>query len=193
MLTNQIAAGITAVVLAVSGVALTAEDDSANVETATSAEVAVNGSSDVTAGDEGAKADLAATTDITISADGTTDVSIAGDDHSSDLEAEAEAEAEAEVESEAGVTGDDDTTSTTTSDDDARQVIEVGLTSYTVGTAGTVVMDGSVLVGVTANPGWSFEIDESNEDRVRVHFQNGEAEAEFDLQVDSRLEITIGG
>ncbi|MFP5333310.1 MAG: hypothetical protein ACLGHX_13245, partial [Acidimicrobiia bacterium] len=66
-----------------------------------------------------------------------------------------------------------------------------GLRTYTVGTAGTVVMDGMVLVGVTTNPGLTVEIDESSSERIKVEFENGEAEAEFELRIDGGLEISL--
>lgn len=181
MLTNQIAAGITAVVLAVSGVALTAGDDSAAVEAGAAAQVAAESSTAVTVDDsttttaenDNTSTTVGDTTSTTI--DDTTSTTVDDDSTSTTTP------------------DDDDTTTTTTPDDsDARQVVELGVRSYAVGDAGTVVMDGDVLVGVTVNAGWTFEVDESDADRVRVHFENGEAEAEFDLQVGSRLEITIG-
>lgn len=180
MLTNQIAAGITAVVLAVSGVALTAGDDSAAVEAGAAAQVAAESSTAVTVDDSTPTTADHDTTSTTV--DDTTPTTI--DDTTSTT---------VDDDPTSTTTPDDDTTTTTTPDDsDARQVVELGLRSYAVGDAGTVVMDGNVLVGVTVNAGWTFEIDESDADRVRVHFENGEAEAEFDLQVGSRLEITIG-
>lgn len=199
MFTNQIAAGVTAVILAFSGVALTAGDDTATVDANTTAAVTANGSTGVTAGDD----HVETTADANAAADSSTGISVDIDDLTSEVEAETETEVEAEAEVEAEteadtnadaeVSTDDDTTSTTTSDDsDTTQVVEAGLTSYTVGTAGTVVMDGAVLVSVTTNPGWTVEIDESSADRVRVEFQNGGATAEFELRLDTELEISIG-
>lgn len=184
MLTNQIAAGVTAVILAISGVALTAGDDNASVEANAAAQVAASGSTAVTVDDstvttmddDSTSTTVEDSTSTTIDDDDSTSTTTPDDDSTSTT------------------TPDDDSTSTTTPDDsDARQVVELGMRSYTVGNAGTVVMDGMVLVGVTTNPGWTVEIDESSADRIKVEFENGEAEAEFELRVDGRLEIKTEG
>lgn len=185
MLTNQIAAGIAAVVLAFSGVALTAGDDSANLET---------------------ESEVAVTTDATVA--GTSHTTVHDDDHptsttvddSTSVTIEDSVTVEGSTSDDDDDHGDDDTDddtdddspSTTTPDDsDDRQVVEPGLRTYTVGTAGTVVVDGAVLVGVTTNPGWTVEIDESSSERIKVEFENGDAEAEFELQIEGGLEISL--
>lgn len=177
MLTNQIAAGITAVILAISGVALTANDDNAAVGANAAAQVAASSSTAVTVDDSTATTIDDDRTSTTVDDSTSTTMDDSSDDDSTST-----------------TTPDDDSTSTTTPDDsDARQVVELGMRSYTVGSAGTVVMDGMVLVGVTTNPGWTVEIDESSTDRIKVEFENGEAEAEFELRIDGRLEIKTEG
>ncbi|MDX1449204.1 MAG: hypothetical protein R3246_09095 [Acidimicrobiia bacterium] len=179
MLTNQIAAAVTAVVLAVSGVALTAGDDTATVEAGTSAEA--QGSTSVTV-DDSPSTTVEGESSTSVTIEGSTSTTIDDDNETDD--------------------DNDDTTSTTVgddddddseTDDDARPAVELGMRSYTVGNAGTVVMDGMVLVGVIANPGWTVEIDEASADRVEIEFVNGEAEAEFELRIDGRVEIKTEG
>lgn len=185
MLTNQIAAGVTAVILAISGVALTAGDDTAAVEANAAGQVAASGSTAVTVNDS-TMTTIGDDDSTSTTVDDSTSTTIDDDDRTSTTAPDDD--------STSTTTPDDDSTSTTTPDDsDARQVVELGMRSYTVGSAGTVVMDGMVLVGVTTNPGWTVEIEESSADKVKVEFENGEAEAEFELRIDGRLEIKTQG
>jgi hypothetical protein len=47
------------------------------------------------------------------------------------------------------------------------------------------------LVAIQANAGWSYEIDEVSTDRIRVEFEKGEIDAEFELRADGELRIKI--
>lgn len=88
----------------------------------------------------------------------------------------------------------DATTSTTIDDSsdrdqETRSVVSLALRTYTVGEAGSVTVDGMRLVAVDANNGWSVEIDEASSDRIKVEFERGEVDAEFDLRADGELRI----
>ena len=87
-----------------------------------------------------------------------------------------------------------ETTSTTVDDsghrdDDTRSVVSLELRTYTVGDAGTVTVEGMHLIAVDANAGWTVEIDEASSDRIRVEFERGEVDAEFELRSDGELRI----
>jgi hypothetical protein len=69
-------------------------------------------------------------------------------------------------------------------------------TSYNVGGAGTVtvqIVTGQlVLLDVTATNGWSFEVDKSDGRDVRIEFQSGELEAEFEAKLrDGQIRIEV--
>lgn len=86
------------------------------------------------------------------------------------------------------------TTSTTIDDadnrtDETRSVNSAELRTYTVGDAGTVTVQGMHLIAVDANPGWTVEIDEASDDRIKVEFERGEIDAEFELRSNGELRI----
>ena len=96
----------------------------------------------------------------------------------------------------------DDRTSTTTRsttsttiddsssrDDDTRAIVSLELRTYTVGEAGTVTVEGMHLIAVDANAGWTVEVDEASADRIKVEFEQGETDAEFELRADGELRI----
>jgi hypothetical protein len=69
-------------------------------------------------------------------------------------------------------------------------------TSYQVGGAGTVtvqIVTGQlVLIDVTATQGWSFEVDESGGRDIKIEFESGESEAEFEAKLrDGRIRIEV--
>ena len=86
------------------------------------------------------------------------------------------------------------TTSTTIDDssnrdDDTRSVVSLEVRTYTVGDAGTVTTEGTHLIAVDANAGWTVEVDEASADRIRVEFERGEVDAEFEVRSDGELRI----
>jgi hypothetical protein len=69
-------------------------------------------------------------------------------------------------------------------------------TSYQVGGAGTVtvqIVTGQlVLIDVTATQGWSFEVDESGGRDIKIEFESGESEAEFEAKLrDGQIRIEV--
>ena len=74
-------------------------------------------------------------------------------------------------------------------DDVTRSVVSLELRTYTVGEAGTVTVEGMNLIAVDANAGWTMEIDEASTDRIRVEFERGEVDAEFELRSDGELRL----
>ncbi len=93
--------------------------------------------------------------------------------------------------------GDNSSTTIDDDDDDDEGVILVdGVTTYSVGTAGTVtieVLGGQLLlVDVSANGGWSYEIKKSEWNRIEVRFESGDSEGEIEVEVDDgRLVVEI--
>jgi hypothetical protein len=196
MLKTRIAAGATAIVLGISGVAFANADGSADVQANLSASTAA---ADLDASAQSqtsasvatpATMDDSSSTSVT-SGSSTTSVTTAGSSTTS-------------------VTVDDnsrtsttihDSTSTTiddrSGDDDSsfgqetRTTVTLGLATHTIGEAGTVTVNGMTLVAVQANAGWTYEIDEVSTDRIRVEFEKGEIDAEFELRVDGELRIKI--
>lgn len=99
---------------------------------------------------------------------------------------------------------DDDrgTTSTTIDDhddkDETRSPAPVNSdpTSYQVGGAGTVtvqiVAGQLVLLDATATKGWSFEVDKSGGRDIKIEFESGESEAEFEAKLrDGQIRIEV--
>jgi hypothetical protein len=83
----------------------------------------------------------------------------------------------------------DDTTSTSIDDHNRGETrgpapVNTSPTSYQVGTAGTVTVQisGGQLVLLSATPasGWHAEVDRADGEEIRVEFENGEADAEFE-------------
>jgi hypothetical protein len=70
-------------------------------------------------------------------------------------------------------------------------LVNLGLATHFIGEAGTVTVNGMTLVAIQANAGWSYEIDEVSTDRIRVEFEKGEIDAEFELRADGELRIKI--
>ncbi|HVR76970.1 MAG TPA: hypothetical protein VMS99_01120 [Acidimicrobiia bacterium] len=69
-------------------------------------------------------------------------------------------------------------------------------TSYQVGGAGTVtvqIVTGQlVLLDVTATKGWSFEVDKSGGRDIKIEFESGESEAEFEAKLrDGQIRIEV--
>jgi hypothetical protein len=97
---------------------------------------------------------------------------------------------------------DKDETGTTIDDhddeDETRSPAPVNSdpTSYQVGGAGTVtvqIVTGQlVLLDVTATNGWSFEVDESGGRDIKIEFESGESEAEFEAKLrDGQIRIEV--
>jgi hypothetical protein len=89
---------------------------------------------------------------------------------------------------------DDDTTSTTVREETPPTDRSV---TYQVANAGSVtvrISDGQLtLLDVQANSGWTFEVDDSGGDTVRVEFERGDDDVEFRLQFHgSELRLEIG-
>jgi hypothetical protein len=107
---------------------------------------------------------------------------------------------------------DDDATSTTLDDDVTSTTIDDDTTSttvrevtppadrsvtYQVADAGSVTVQiggGQLtLLDVSASAGWTFEVEDSGGDRVRVEFERGDDDVEFRLQFHgSELRLEIG-
>jgi hypothetical protein len=107
---------------------------------------------------------------------------------------------------------DDDATSTTLDDDVTSTTIDDDTTSttvrevtppadrsvtYQVADAGSVTVQiggGQLtLFDVSASAGWTFEVEDSGGDRVRVEFERGDDDVEFRLQFHgSELRLEIG-
>ena len=91
---------------------------------------------------------------------------------------------------------DNDATTSTTIDDDIVDLPD-GPRTFTVGTAGTVIVDVEAgrlaLATVTTGVGWSFEVDKAESDDIRVEFESVlDAEAEIRVRInDGRLEVKI--
>jgi hypothetical protein len=94
------------------------------------------------------------------------------------------------------------TTNTTVDDhddeDETRSPAPVNSdpTSYQVGGAGTVtvqIVTGQlVLLDVTATTGWSFEVDKSDGRDIKIEFESGESEAEFEAKLrDGQIRIEV--
>jgi hypothetical protein len=69
-------------------------------------------------------------------------------------------------------------------------------TSYQVGGAGTVtvqiVAGQLVLIDVSANSGWGFEVDKSGGRDIEIEFESGESEAEFEAKLrDGQIRIEV--
>ena len=96
---------------------------------------------------------------------------------------------------------DDDSTSTTIDDDTSTTVDDdtpsgSGSETYTVGGAATVTVswaDGKMsLSGVSLGDGWRIEKQEVRSDRVKLEFENGDDDAEFDARFsDGALRVEI--
>lgn len=91
---------------------------------------------------------------------------------------------------------DNDETTSTTIDDDIIDLPD-GPRTFTVGAAGTVVVNVEAgrlaLATVTTGLGWSFEVDKAESDDIRVEFESQvDAEAEIRVRInDGRLEVKI--
>ena len=91
---------------------------------------------------------------------------------------------------------DNDGTTSTTIDDDIVDLPD-GPRTFTVGTAGTVIVNVEagrlVLATVTTGLGWSFEVEKAESDDIRVEFESElDAEAEIRVRInDGRLEVKI--
>lgn len=181
MLSTRIAAGATAVLLGISGVALanggvsgeiesqtqiSTPAASAGVTTETEASAAVSSPSTTT--HEGSTTSVtSATTSVT---SGTTPTTV---DSTS-------------------TTVDDNPGTDDRDEQETRSVVSLDLNTYTVGEAGTVTVAGMAIVAVDANPGWTVEIEEASADRIKIEFENGERDVEFELRVDGELRIKSG-
>jgi hypothetical protein len=194
MLKTRIAAGATAIVLGISGVALANAGQSADAQADLGASTAaaafdVSGqtqtsasvSTPTTANDSSNVTSASSSTSVTTAGSSTTSVTIDDDSRTS-------------------TTIDDSRTSTTIDDrsgDDSsferetRATVNLGLATHFIGEAGTVTVNGMTLVAIQANAGWSYEIDEVSTDRIRVEFEKGEIDAEFELRADGELRIKI--
>ena len=90
--------------------------------------------------------------------------------------------------------GDDDDNSGRGGGDD--NAVEDGVHTFDVAGAARVsvnVVSGRLqLADVRAEAGWSFEIDEARNDRIRIKFRNGETEAEFEAELKhGGLEVEV--
>ena len=193
MLTNRIAAGAAVILLGISGVAL------ANVDIATETQSEVQ--TPATSADVATQTETSASVSLPAAP-------VTVDDHTtSTVSASVEVEGDAEVDASTSTTHHTTSTtiqgSTSTTIDDrsggddsdeqeARSLVSLGLTTYTVGEAGTVSVDGMTLVAVTTNLGWTVEIDEVSSERIRIEFEKGELNARFELRSDGELRIRIG-
>ena len=199
MLTNRIAAGATAIVLGISGVALANADITAETQSEASAQTPA-GPANASAQTEANASVSLPTTSVTVddtswTTDGSTSVSI-----EAGAKTEVEANTSTTVHDTTSTTMDDSTTTTiddrSGSDDseeqEVRSVVSLGLTTYTVGEAGTVIVDGMTVVGITTNLGWTVEIDEISSERIKIEFEKGELNARFELRSDGELRIKTG-
>jgi hypothetical protein len=91
---------------------------------------------------------------------------------------------------------DNDETTSTTIDDDIVDLPD-GPRTFTVGAAGTVIVNVEagrlVLATVTTGLGWSYEVEKAESDDIRVEFESHlDAEAEIRVRInDGRLEVKI--
>jgi hypothetical protein len=94
------------------------------------------------------------------------------------------------------------TTNTTIDDhddeDESRSPAPVNSnpTSYQVGGAGTVtvqiVAGQLVLLDVTATQGWTVEVDKSGGRDIKIEFESGESEAEFEAKLrDGQIRVEV--
>lgn len=177
MLTTRIAAGATAMVLGISGVALANADLTGEVQTETHTEVST----------PAASADLGAETETNAT------VSVSSPTTAPEASTTSVTSATTSTTAAATSTTVDDRPGT---DDGAevetRAIVSLDLNTYTVGEAGTVTVDGTTLVAVDANPGWTVDVEEASADRIKIEFENGERDAEFELRIEGELRIKIG-
>lgn len=180
MLTTRIAAGVVAAVLGVSGVAV-------NGNLTTEADTETKVETPATQVDIAAEADAAArtTTVESLNAEAESNAAVVADISVDDT-----------TPTTADDTNTDGSTSTTVDDsgaddsDESRSIVTLGLETYTVADAGTVTVNGMTVVAVDVNPGWTVEIDEASSDRIRIEFEHGETDVEFELRSDGELRIS---
>ncbi len=176
MRSNRLAAGVVAIVLGISGVALASAELGADIGPTAKAEA--------TAAGGGVAVDVTAAARTRTSAP---DTSVPNDDRTP-------------------TTGPSTTTTapgTTTStslddrshDDDHgdRRVVALDVRTHAAADAATVTVAGMTLVAVDVNPGWSFEVDEASARRIRISFERDGQEVEFELRADGELRVKLGG
>ena len=179
MLSTRIAAGATALVLGISGVALANAGVSGEIETETETHVSIP----------------AATAGVTTE----TETSVAASPSTTPREGSTTSLTSATTPTTVDSTSTTvDSTATTVDDNpvtddrnelESRSIVSLDLNTYAVGEAGTVTVNGMALVTVDANPGWTVEIEEASTDKIKIEFENGEREVEFELRVDGELRI----
>lgn len=99
--------------------------------------------------------------------------------------------------------GDDDddedgptpTTMRDDTDDDHQLVIEPGVYTFPLANGGsvTVTIEQQLIVDfvIDAGDGWSYTIEQHEDDRLRVELTNGETEIEIEIRTDGGLEVEI--
>lgn len=185
MLTRRIAALVTTIVLGVSGVALA--HGGSSVEADASTQTAVSLGTTATTSDDSTSTSMTSST-----AGSSTSVTAAGSSTTSATVAGSSTTSVTTGSSTTSSTIDDDSTTSTTiddRDDRIRTTVQLGLATYTVGEAGTVTVNGMTLVAVQANTGWTVQIDEVSADKIKIEFEKGETDAEFELRADGELRI----
>ncbi|MEX0863481.1 MAG: hypothetical protein WD269_01235 [Acidimicrobiia bacterium] len=85
-------------------------------------------------------------------------------------------------------------TSSTIDDDDDHEIDEADDHEIVVAIGGTFqvpgvgsvtvdIDDGRLVLGNVSAPGWSVEVEDREPDRIKIQFRNGEAEAEFEVEL----------
>ena len=76
--------------------------------------------------------------------------------------------------------------STSTSFDDSKVAPPDGVSSYSIPGVGTVTIEvrgGSLHLQAISAPGWIYEVEKAESDRIEIEFESGEAEAEFEARI----------
>lgn len=151
---------------------IAADDTSTSIETTATSEddpAPTSSAGDSTSTSQATSTSVGDTTSTSL-ADGTTSTSIASTTSTSNP----------------GTTSTSGGSSTSTSLDDSDVAPPDGLSTYSIGGVGSVTIEVSSgrlsLVSVTA-PGWQYEIEKAESDRIEIEFSSGEAEAEFEARI----------
>jgi hypothetical protein len=184
---TTILGGIVAVILLISGIAWASGSDESSSDTLpTNGSVAVEDSSSGSIDDNGSSTSLA---------DGSTSTSV--DDSTSSTVDDGNSSTSTTIDDNTSSTVDDDnsTTSTTIDDntsstiDDDSGAIADGARSYSVDGVAVVtvnVVGGRLeLIGVNLQSGWSSTVEKQESNRIRIEFNNGDREAEFEIRLDN--------
>jgi len=193
MRTSRIAAGVTVIVLGISGVALA--NASLGTDAGSKVEV-VTPTVDLKANSQTSASVASASTEDNVKArvDDNSSGSTAVTTDDSRTRGTSTTSSTSTTSTTLSNSGSTSTTSTTIRSNasgewETRTTVSLGLATYAVADGGTVTVNGMTVVAVQATPGWTVEMREVSDDRIKIRFRQGEDKAEFELRDDGELRI----